>query len=145
MSTAAIFLVVGATVVVLVLTGLGFRPVRPLAEFRPDRQAAPRYFAEAPDRVAAAYRSAAARTPGMRIAEQGRWLLYLDSRPTSRILAGKFGVAVRARFAAQGGITVVVLDSQAKLWGATRPATLNELERTLRMRAKPRSVERFGT
>ncbi len=89
----------------------------------------------------AAYLAAAARTPGLAVVEQGPRLLYLDSRPTARVLAGDFGVALLVRFADQnGGGAVVTVDAQAKLWAPTRAATLTELERALRMRAKTTGI-----
>jgi hypothetical protein len=136
MNALIIVMLLAAAAVSAGLTTLGFRPVPGLADFHPDRVAAPRYFANPPEQVRAAYLAAATRTPGMRIADQGPRMLYLDSRPTARILAGNFGVALRAQFVEQGPGTVVHLEAQAKVWGPTRPATLLELERSLRMRAK---------
>lgn len=141
MNALVIVILVGALAVSLGLTAAGFRPAPRLAEFRPDRSATPRVFADTADHVRAAYLAAAARTPGMAIVEQGPRLLYLDSRPTARVLAGNFGVALLVRFADQsGGGAVVTVDAQAKLWAPTRPATLTELERALRMRAKTTGI-----
>jgi hypothetical protein len=140
MNGLVILIIVFAAALSLGLTALGFRPAPGLAEFRPDCAAMPRYFADRPDRVRAAYFAAATRTPGMRVVEQRPWLIYLDSRPTSRVLAGNFGVALLARFVEQGAGTVVHLDAQAKALRPTRPATLLELERALRMRAKDNGI-----
>ena len=141
MNALVIVILVGALAAALGLTAAGFRPAPRLAEFCPDRTATPRVFVDTADHVHAAYLAAAARTPGMVIAEQGPRLLYLDSRPTARVLAGDFGVALLVRFADQTtGGTVVTVDAQAKMWAPTRAATLTELERALRMRAKTTGI-----
>jgi hypothetical protein len=124
----------------VIMTVMGFQPPKPISEFRADRTTQPRFFADPAEQVAGAYREAVTRTPGMHIAEFGPRALYIDSRPTARILSGDFGVVLLVRFDDRDGGTFVHTAVQNKGWGSTKVSTLRELERALRMRAKAHGI-----
>jgi hypothetical protein len=139
-SVLAAILIIGGLGGVAVATALGFRPPQPLSQFRASRMAPVRYFQDPPELVQRAYANAVGRTPGMRLVHEQAGLLYVDSRPTSRVLNGDFGVVLLARFVAHQRGTQVDLGAQAKVGRTTRTTTLTELERAWRMRAKTAGV-----
>lgn len=122
------------------LTVAGFSPTKPLGEFRADCSAPARQFADPPERVVEAYATAVARVPGMKVAERHERVLLLDSRPTARIIGGDFGVAIRLTVVATDTGCTVLVEAQNKTLGSTKPSTLIELERTLRMAAKQAGI-----
>lgn len=140
MSVIIAVLIVAALAGYGLLTALGFAPVKPLTQFRGDRAAPPRRFHDDVDRVLAAYAGAAGAVPGMRLAERNGRALLIDSRPTARILAGNFGVALRVTAVPAETGTDVRVEAQNKTVGRPSHATLVELERALRMAAKARGL-----
>lgn len=138
----AIVIVLGVVVAYAgICLAMGFAPAGSLESFRGERGCPDRHFHHAPGQVAAAYRSAASATPGMSIADEasaGPPTLLVDSRPTSRILGGDFGMVVRFRFELSEGGTVVRTDSRSKVRFAltNHDAALRHVERAVRERAK---------
>jgi hypothetical protein len=116
----------------------GFAPAGSLQDFRPDSEPILRAFHQSADDVRTAYRAAVGRTPGMRVADEGDGVLLLDSRPTSRILGGNFGMVMSVGFAPAGSGTTVVVQARNKVpWSFTNhDAALRHAEMALRMNAK---------
>ena len=101
-----------------------------------------KHFVDPPELVLAAYRAAAAETPGMTIAQEGPGWLYLDSRPTARIMNGDFGSALGVKVTPAGTGSAVVTQYAPKSTAnlvSNYEAAFREKERALRMAAK-----RFG-
>lgn len=136
MTVVIALVLIAGSVGTAALTVAGFSPAKPLSQFRVDRAVPPRRFAEPPEQVVAAYASVAARVPGMRLAERRNQVLLLDSRPTSRILGGDFGVAIRLTVLVADAGSAVIVEAQNKTLGRTKLSTVIELERALRMAAK---------
>jgi hypothetical protein len=109
-----------------------------LATFVPDLSTTTRRFGQPPSTVWAAYEQAVRKTPGMSLRETGADSMLVDLRPTTRILGGNFGLAIRLRFADTGGGTEVRADAKNKvsMAVANHEAALRQAERALRMNAK---------
>jgi hypothetical protein len=141
-----------AIVIIAVLTlyvgaclAIGMGPVGSLASFRPGFACNERRFSQSPSHVAAAYRAAATSTPGMAVADEAGAppTLLVDSRPTTRVLDGNFGMAIRFRFESIGEGTLVRTEARSKVWFAfsNHHAALSHVERAVRERAKQRGLE----
>lgn len=117
---------------------LGFGSPGTLANHRADDDTIDRHFRETPHVVEATYRRAVERTPGMRLAESERGVMLVDLRPTTRIIAGNFGMAIRLAFTATADGTQVRADSRNKVRIAlvNHHAAFVHAERALRQRAK---------
>jgi hypothetical protein len=119
---------------------VGMGPAGSLASFHPTFGCGERRFSQSPSDVAAAYRQAASTTPGMAVADEAGSppTLLVDSRPTSRILDGNFGMAIRFRFEPIDGGTLVRTEARSKVRFAlsNHHAALKHVERTVRERAK---------
>lgn len=121
----------------------GFQPPGTLDTFRSDGHMSQRRFEQPVGVVMAAYKEGARRTPGMRVvAERGSFLL-VDLRPTSRILDGNFGMAIRLEFAEDAGHTTVSAEAKNKVpWSFTNhEAAFRHAERALRMNAKESAID----
>jgi hypothetical protein len=128
-----------AVVYAVICTLAGFAPVvGGLDAFRPEEQPIRRRFHAAPQQVYDAYRAAIPRTPGMRCVDERGPQLLIDLRPTSRVLGGDYGQAIRLSIEQDGVETVVVADARHKVrFGVgNHSAAFAHAERALRMRAK---------
>jgi hypothetical protein len=121
----------------------GFRPVGPLDAFQPATHPDERRFRDHPANVFEAYRAAVARTPGMVLADRRSDTLYIDLRPTSRIMDGNFGLAIRVVVAAdQDGATVRIDWSKKVPFSLSNDgAAFAHAERALRMNAKALGID----
>jgi hypothetical protein len=129
--------------IVLVYMGVcavaGFRPVGTLDSFEPAVEPELRRFRDHPAKVYEAFAAAVARTPGMLLADRRPDTLYVDLRPTTRIMDGNFGLAIRLVVAAAegGGATVRVDWSKKVAFSFSNDsAAFSHAERALRMNAK---------
>jgi hypothetical protein len=117
----------------------GFAAPLPLASFSADGRALTRQFADPVLSVMAAYLAAAEATPGMRVAETGHDVLLVDSRPTSRVLGGNFGMVIRVQFAPDADGCTARAEAMNKVPFAVlanHDAAFVHAERALRMAAK---------
>lgn len=121
-------------------TAAGFRPAAPRAVFRADPTLfARRTFTDPLDRVRQAYAAGVRATPGMLLVEEGPDELYVDARPSSRVLSGNFGMLMVLGFTeADGGTQVTCAATRKVPWAVSAHSTaaFHEAERALRMRAK---------
>ena len=126
----------------------GFGTPAPLARFSADGPALTRRFADPVTQVMGAYLTAAAATPGMRVADTGSDVLLVDSRPTSRVLGGNFGMVIRVRFAADGAGCTARAEAMNKVPFALfvrHDAAFVHAERALRMAAKSHGLQEVLT
>lgn len=134
-------LIVGAIAVYIaacVLTGLAPTNTR-LAGFTPQIGPINREYAQPADAVLRSYAEAARRTPGMSVVETTNDTVLIDLRPTTRIIGGNFGLAIRVRAEATAANIRVVVDARRKVAIAVFSndhAALVQAERRLRMNAK---------
>lgn len=136
-----LFLALGVYVGACLLKGFG--PVRPLGEFEGEQQVT-RRFGQASDVVRAAYTRAAQGTPGMSVVEEGATAILIDLRPTSRIMSGNFGLAIRVTFeGANGGGSLARAEAANKVPFAlaNHQAAFVHAESALRMRAKRSGID----
>lgn len=140
-----VILIVVAIVYIVACLVVGFGPPGTLASFHASVPGPDRRFVHPPAQVASAYRAAAAATAGMSIADESTnpTTLLIDSRPTSRILGGDFGMVVRFCFEFSNGTTVVSTDARSKVPFAlvNHEAALVHVERAVRQRAKSSGLD----
>jgi hypothetical protein len=130
--------VVATYLAACLIAGYGRPPS--LDGFSADSDPLVRHFASSPSAVAAAFRVAAQTTAGMRLAEERRGVMLVDSRPTSRVLGGNFGMAIRIRFveddADRTEVTAEAMNKVRFALSVNHEAAFVHAERALRMAAK---------
>jgi hypothetical protein len=137
MIAALVLLVLAAYLLACVVTGFG-SPGN-LSGFTAENTPLRHRYRQPVQQVKTSYRRAVSITPGMRLVEEDSDEMLVDTRPSTRVLGGNFGLVIRLRFRADGRTTRIEADSRNKVpfaWGVNHDAAFVHAERALRSRAK---------